>query len=831
MPKGGNTPKKKKSRKGFSFKKLVSWLLVAAAVAIICGLIGYIFVIFNGQKQLEENKDKMEMAQASTLYDVNNQVVTKMPGVNRELVDYNELPKMLVNAFVATEDRRFWEHSGVDLWSVGRAIVKDVVARSAVEGGSTITQQLAKNMFLTADKTFFRKGTEMSMALAMENQYTKEEIMGMYLNRIFFGNNSWGVKSAAKRYFGVTDMKDLKLWQMATLAGMPKAPSVYNPISNPEKSKDRRAVVLQLMMEQGYITEAEKNEAAAVDYTPVDKQAKSETKPYQSYIDYLAKEAEEVAGITEDKLLRGGYKIYTTMNAEAQRNMDASFDNPNLFQKDMNGEQVQSSMVIVNNKDGGLVAMIGGRDYVTKGWNRATAARQPGSSIKPLVVYAPAIESGKYNPFSVLEDKEQCYSNYCPRNYDGVYRGQVDLSLAVKKSINQPAVWLLNQIGLKKGMQFASNLGITFDAKDNNLAIALGGMTQGVSPMQMAQAYSAFPNNGVLNKAHAITKIEDANGKEVFTFKQDKGKQVMTPKTAYYMTKIMQGVVEPGGTGTKAAMNRPVAGKTGSTQLDIKGLEKYYRDIWFAGYTPEWTGAIWMGFDKTDSKHYVNLDSGGAASLFKDVMQKSLAKVPVKPFTKPDGVADITEPPKGIKDLSAVYVPESRRVKLTWSPAEGNVTYQIFRKESKEPDFTQLQEVKSGTEVMDLSVKPGESYQYYVVVFNADTGVPGDKSNTAQVDIPGEVSPSPSMSPSPSGSPGSSGSPGGTPSGSPGKTPKPSGTPSPGGTSSPGATPSGNPGTPGSVPGKTPGSTGVGKPTSGSDGGSHSPVFGGAGNP
>jgi penicillin-binding protein 2A len=246
--------------------------------------------------------------------------------------------------------------------------------------------------------------------------------------------------------------------------------------------------------------------------------------------------------------------------------------------------------------------MVGGRDYEKKGLNRVTVKQQPGSSMKPLVVYGPAIETGNWNPYSMLKDEQTDFNGYTPHNYNNKYLGEVSMFDAVKKSMNLPAVWLLNEIGLKTGKKFAENLGIEFDPLDNNLSIALGGLTRGATPLQMAQAYSSFANDGMMNKSHAILKIT-LDDKEITTYKAEKAKRVMSQNTAYNVTQLLKGSIEPGGTGSSAKMNRPVAGKTGSTQLVIKGYEKFTRDLWFVGYTPEWTAAIWMGFDKPDTKH------------------------------------------------------------------------------------------------------------------------------------------------------------------------------------------------------------------------------------
>jgi penicillin-binding protein 2A len=769
---------KKPGKRRFSYGKLFIAMAITAAIAIVCALIGYMVIIYNGQKIFNENKDKMDMMEASIIYDINDKEVSVLGRENRELVDKSEIPKKVSYAFIATEDKRFEQHAGVDFWAIGRALVKDVIARSAVEGGSTITQQLAKNLFLDFDKTFFRKGTEMSIALALEENLDKDEIMELYLNRIYFGKGAYGIKAASKYYFGKSDLNQLETWEIATLAAIPKAPAIYSPLGDAERSKERRNVVLKLMYDQGYITEAEKNKAQGMEYVP----PAQKTDELLTFKDYVIREAAEKYKLEEEVIRRGGYKIYTTMNVDAQRILETAFKDPKFFQKDGPEQKMQGSMVIVDNKEGGIVAMSGGRDYAAKGLNRALVQRQPGSAFKPLISYAPAMElqSSKYNPYTLLPDEQKSYGNYSPRNYDGVYKGEVTMTEAVRKSINAPAVWLLNEIGVGKARDFVKKMGIPTESQDNNLAIALGGLTKGVTPLAMAQAYSAFPNNGMMNTAYSIRKIVDSEGSTVASVKQEKTK-VMSPKTAYYMTEMLKGVVSSG-TGTAAKLNRPVAGKTGTTQLDLKGLEKNNRDVWFVGYSAEWTAAVWMGFDKTDAKHYVLPASGSfPAALFKEVMNKALTNVAAKDFVKPSDVPSLTEPPKSVDTLKAEYVKDALpKVELTWTgDADNSIgAYQIFRKESKEQEFRQISEQLKGTfKFVDITIKAGESYEYYVVPYNTQSNQAGEKSNVVAVQIPADTA----VSPSPSVSPGGSQSPGGSirPSGSPNRTPGPSGSVSP----------------------------------------------------
>lgn len=809
-PQGSSKGSKKK---GFNVRQFIMGSIIAAILAIICAMAIYIVVIMSGFRILDNNIDKIDMANESTLIYAQEEGKDKpateigkiYKGENRESVNIKDVPERLKQAFIATEDRRFNEHAGVDLRAIGRALVTDIIHMSAVEGGSTITQQLAKNVFLSSEKTAFRKATEMSIAFALDERFSKDEILEKYLNRIFFGSNAYGIKAAAKVYFGKSNLNDLEVWEMATLAALPKAPSRYSPLAHPDLSKERRAVVLRLMTDQGYITEAERAKAAAVDYAPP-AAASQGTKDYASFLDYVVDEAEEMYGIDEDELLTKGYRIYTTMNPKAQKVMEQTYANPSFFQKDASdGQKIQSSMVIVDNKTGGLMALIGGRDYKQRGFSRVYSKRQPGSSFKPIAAYGPALESGKYTPYSIMDDTQTSFGNgtYSPRNYDRVTHGHVTMFEAVKKSYNLAPVWLLEQIKVGTAIEFAKKIGAPLnEQKDKNLSIALGGLTDGVSPLQMATAYTAFANQGLQNKTHAILRITDAQGKEIVAYKPEK-KQVIQPKTAYYMTLLLQGVVEPGGTGTKAKFNRPVAGKTGTTGLDIKGIEQYDRDVWFVGYTPEWTAAVWEGFDKVDAKHYVTIGSGSPSAIFKEVMSKSLEGRPVTNFVKPDGVPNLTEPPKGITDLSAVYVPETKIVKLAWTSLGEKIGYQLYRKGTKDTEPKLLTQ-SAVPEVNDTTVSSEETYQYYVVPINLDSNLEGAKSNVVSVEIPKDGTlpdgsqPSPSPSVSPSTSPGKDPleptlSPGTKPTPSPGSTIKPGASPTPSSSISPSPSPTPSP--------------------------------------
>lgn len=735
--------KKTGSRKKKITGKRVGWtLFFTAAFAIFVALAGYLFIMVSGERILSANLDKMTVNETSKVYDSEGNPISELSIENWDPVEEDEIPQLLKDAFVATEDRRFYEHKGVDLWSIARAAVKDVMARSLVEGGSTISQQLAKNVFLTRDKTFFRKATEVSIALAIERNYTKDEILTMYLNRVWFGYQEYGIKAASEFYFGKSDLNELDLWEIATLAAIPKGPSAYNPSGNPNDSKERRGVVLELMYDQGYITKEEMEEAKEVEYTY---ERPKEERKYDSYVDYVLKEAEQVTGKTTDDLNIGGYQIYTAMSTQAQDAVEEAFKDDSLFEESPDDEKVQGSMVIMDHETGQIVALQGGRDYQRQGFNRATSSyRQPGSAFKPIVSYAPALDSGKFTKDSSLSNQEQCFGNYCPKNLHG-YSSTIGMADAITKSENIPAVWLLNEIGVNTGYEFAKKLGITMTEDDRNLAMALGGLSKGTNTLEMAAAYSAFANRGQYQEAYAITKIVDSDGKTIYEHKDNK-EQVMSEETAYQMTEMLQDVVNSG-TGTSAKLSRPVAGKTGTTQSGISG-NSANRDVWFVGYTPEYTAAVWMGYDNPDEKHMLKNSSKLAAKFFSTVMEKALVGVERKEFYTPKSEipqTPVEEPEEekvvdvSVSGLTASYDMEQKAVSLSWkgSSTEG-IQYRIYRKESSEGTFTRIQDGLTATSATDTGALPGLTYEYYVTAINPENGEDSAPSNTVTLFIEAE---------------------------------------------------------------------------------------------
>lgn len=566
----------------------------------------------------------------TVIIDQNGEVASRISASKTEAVGMKEIPTHMVQAVVAIEDHRFYSHSGVDYWGSLRATVTNLKAGHTVQGGSTLTQQLAKNVFLTHERTYKRKIKEVLLAKKIERSYTKDEIMEMYLNTIYFGEGAWGLKKAARTYFG-KEPEDLTVGESALLAGMIQAPSALSPFKNFNKAMTRRDVVLSKMVTEGFIDEKTAQKAKETDIVLEGQESDDYKGRYPSYVDAIIQEAIDRYGLTEKEVLSGGLRIYTELDPRMQQAAEKVYARDDLFPQGKGDTLVQSGSVLVDPRTGGIRALVGGRgEHVFRGFNRATQLkRQPGSTMKPISVYAPALIQG-YDLDARLVDRPISFGNYAPKNQSQQYLGEVTMYEAVIDSLNVPTVWLLDQIGVDKGYRYAKTSGIALTDDDRQLALALGGLQEGVSPLQMAQAYSAFANNGIVVDAHAIRRVETVDG-EVLGKWYKKSVRVSQPVVAQQITYMLRGVVQEG-TGRKAQIpGRPTAGKTGTTQLpDGRDGAK---DNWFVGYTPELVGAVWIGYDKTDANHYLTTSSGStAAPVFRELMTGALRGRPVKEF-------------------------------------------------------------------------------------------------------------------------------------------------------------------------------------------------------
>ena len=569
----------------------------------------------------------------SIIYDGQSDVVTRLHGVqDRIWVSVSELQPSTVYAFISAEDARFFEHEGVDVIRIAGAIVADIKAGSYVQEASTISQQLIKLSHLTSEKTISRKAEEAALAYEMERQYSKEDILEMYLNYVYFGGGYYGIEAAAEGYFGV-HASDLTLDQSAMLAGILKSPSGYAPHINYAASINRRNNILRLMRDYGYITDDEKKQASA--RRPTILHDKNEE--YSGYYtDAVTKSAAALMGITVDELIRGGYSIYSAMDSDIQHYCEEMFKNGELFP----AEDSEAAIVVLEPSTGMVVAMVGGRSY-TGGisFNRATdIRRQPGSVIKPVIAYAPAFEYLNYTAADMILDEETTFADYTPSNYGNKYYGWVTVREAVTKSLNVPAVKTLSEVGVERAKDFAKRCGIEFDDKDDSLALALGGFTYGVSPLQIAGAYSCFASGGIYNTPTLIKKITDRNGLTVYEYRQD-SRRVMSEANAYILTSMLKSVVTEGTGHRLNTLDIPIAGKTGTV-----GLANGNRDAWMAGYTPEYTAVVWQGYD---SDRLGLLPSSATGGTYPALMLYELFN-----HIYPDGRSGDFEKPESVKQYS-----------------------------------------------------------------------------------------------------------------------------------------------------------------------------------
>ncbi len=575
---------------------------------------------------------KEGLSQPTVIYDKDGDVATNVATNRTKGVNIDKLPKYVPNAVVAIEDERFYEHNGFDIKGIARAFFGNLFAGRITGGGSTITQQLTKNALLSPERTYKRKAEELFLAVKIEKVYKKNEILQMYLNQVYFGGGAWGISNASKKYFN-KDINDVSISEAALLAGLLHSPNYLNPYNNYDLAVKRRNVVLGKMKELGMISAAEYTEAKKEKIRLKDGGGSFIERKYPYYVDAVLNEAISKYGLTQEEILTRGYRIYTEMDQNLQAGLETVFHKNYLFPRGMGGEIVQSGAVLMDPASGGARALVGGRgEHVFRGYNRATQLRaQPGSAIKPLVVYTPALEEG-YKYSSKLEDKPTTFgNNYKPENFSRTYQGEVPMYKALEESLNIPAVWLLDQIGLNKGLDKLQKFGIPVEKGDKNLAIALGGMNGGASPMQMANAFSVFPNGGKRQESHLITKIVGPTG-NVMAEREPVTTKVTSKKVSDEMTSMLLNVVESG-TGQRAHIpGVPLAGKTGSTQLPYRGIPGT-KDQWMVGYTPNLVGAVWIGFDKTDRQHHLpSSSSANVVPIFKEIMRTSVTHLPKKNF-------------------------------------------------------------------------------------------------------------------------------------------------------------------------------------------------------
>ena len=589
---------------------------------------------------------------ASRVYDENNQLIDEFFLEDRKLVRINEVPKMVVHAFVAAEDSRFYEHQGVDILGIFRAMLKNFEAGHIVQGGSTITQQVAKLMYLSPEKKYIRKVKEAILSYKIDKYLTKDEILNLYLNQIYLGHGTYGIESASLGYFGKS-AKELTLPEAALLAGLPKAPNTYSPFLYFERAKQRQAYVLSRMVEENYITQAEMDKAVKARLKLRDIKPKDKVAAY--FVEHIRRYVQEKYGA--DVLYKEGLSIYTTLNLAAQKAARDALEKGLAELEDREKYKrglVQGALYCMDVKTGAIRAMVGGRDFSKSEFNRATQSRrQAGSAFKPLI-YTAAFDKGM-NPSTrfvdspiVFEDPSQEGGLWKPKNFDEKFLGPITMRTALVQSRNIVTIKILQEIGIDYAASYAMNMGISSPIA-RNLSLALG--TSGVTLQEIVNAYGVLANGGKKVTPFFIKKIVDRTG-NVFEETKVKSEQVIDPRIAFMTSYIMRDVVESGTGRRVKSIGRPVAGKTGTTNN--------IRDAWFIGFTPSLIAGVWIGFDQETTLGKNEVGGRAAAPVWLYFMEKVMQRTPVEDFPTPEGIIFVKVDPKtglasGGSDKGAIY--------------------------------------------------------------------------------------------------------------------------------------------------------------------------------
>lgn len=704
-------------------KSIVNWVIVPIAIIGILSFIGYSFIIYGGRLVVDEQALVLDMT--TTIETVDGDVITEIYTENRKPVELSDIPQHVIDAFVAIEDERFYQHAGIDFKSVVRAVYRDIVAFSKAEGASTITQQLAKNLFLSHDKTWMRKTKEAMAAIYLERTYTKDEIIELYLNAIDFGHGVYGIEAASEKYFSKT-VADLTIAEGALLAGIINGPGKYSPIDYPDLAKERRNTVLRKMADNGYMS-AEQSLTESGRTLGLQIKENQENPWVDSYVDLVLKEVAREYQRSFAELQRGGYRIVVHLDDTIQQIAYEAFLKDDYFPG--NSSDVEGAFVMIDQATGQIVAALGGRDYQLGDLNRAVIKRQPGSALKPLAVYGPAFMQEMYDPFSLIPDEPIEYDDYVAKNYDESYAGEVTIYEAFITSKNAPAVWLLNEMGINYTKDFLAQMELPVE--DAELAIALGGLKEGLTPLQMASSYQMIANHGEMRQPATIAKIYDRNN-QVLDHPSQTKHRVFSSQVAWDLTKLMLATVKEG-TAKVGTYEKALAGKTGSTEHPQ--AEGFYKDAWFVGYTPEYVTALWMGYDHSDAEHYLHQGSSAPTKLTKDILTKVDQRFGLaETFQRPKDVEDLPEPIE-LPTLTNVKVAYTYnwwpfvQGKLSWSGStDERIVYNIY--EQKASGTKKIGQVTGESSFMIDDVSIMNERSYFIVPFDPLTGREGEPSET-----------------------------------------------------------------------------------------------------
>ncbi|MFQ5520608.1 MAG: penicillin-binding protein 1A [Candidatus Methylomirabilia bacterium] len=617
---------------------------LALASVFILGTLGvaasvfWVFIILPRSLPSVTELETFQPIQGSKLFDENDERIAEFQVERRMFVPLADIPQALKDAILAVEDSRFYSHYGVDPIGIARAIYQNFRRGRIVEGGSTITQQLAKVLFLTPDKSLNRKLKEAFLALELERRYSKDRILEMYLNQIYFGQRAYGVEAAARTYYGKSAAA-LALGEAALLAGLPKAPTSYSPFNHPEIATRRRSHVLNRMIDVGTITPVEASRAMATDLGLIPPEKRRT--PGQYFIEYVRRLLAEQYG--EDMVYKGGLNVYTTLSFRMQRSAERSLREglkalaarvrtaPENGDREPEMEQPEGALITIEPQTGYIKAMVGGFDFLQSEFNRAVQAkRQPGSAFKPFV-YVAALESG-LTPATLIEDSPVSYPEgadgkpWEPENYKKRFRGLITLQEGLEHSVNVLTVKLQEQVGIDRTVGVARRLGVR-SPLNRDLTMALG--SSELSLLELTSAYGALANRGVWVRPTAIRYITGAEGVLLEEY-IPKGQQALSPEVAYVVTHMLKGAVQRGTSVRAKALGRPVAGKTGTTND--------YSNAWFVGFTPKLVTGVWVGHDRPRSLGENESGARAALPIWVTYMGTILVRTPAEDFQPPEGV-------------------------------------------------------------------------------------------------------------------------------------------------------------------------------------------------
>lgn len=554
----------------------------------------------------------------TTFYSSDGEVIKTFNACTFSKVSIKDVPKQLQQAIIATEDKNFYNHHGYDLWGLTRSMVENVLAGHVVQGGSTITQQLSRMLFLSNEQTYSRKLKEIIISARIEKSLSKDQILEMYMNNVYLGSGAYGVEGAAETYFN-KKLSQLTLAEMALIAGLPQAPSVYSPFNNPQLAKKRRNQVLERMYKMHYIDKAtmEQAQAEKIHLTSVPKYYTLNKAPY--FCDYVMRELARL-GFTEQEITSGGYKIITTLDYKAQKRANEALVN-DLAAWGMRGKNNQAAIFSFSPVDGKILVYAGGKNYADSQYDRVQAVRPPGSAFKPFI-YTAAIQKG-LTPNDMIDDTPYKIGQWSPHNYGNKYRGRIPLYKALMISSNVCAVRLIEYVGVRSVIQVARIMGINTPLQ-YDYTIALG--SNGVKLFELTRAYGVFANGGYKVEPYAIERVESSRGKILYSAPRVRSEKVLDTEVAATMTSMLKMVIKRG-TGRGADIGKPCAGKTGTTDD--------YKDAWFVGFTPSVATGVWVGND--DNTKMGGLTGGTVpAVIWRDVMRVATEPYGNEEFGYPD---------------------------------------------------------------------------------------------------------------------------------------------------------------------------------------------------